>query len=500
MAHCCPLSIRFARTCARGDLNSSRRLLSAAAWTYGAQLITILAQFAYAAVTSRLVGPEGFGAYGVALTVSALVMLLANGGLGQAVGRMAVLEATTLRALVTYAVLLGVVGGITLYLTAPLWAALWGVPAATDPIRWLSISALLAPSMGLASGLMRRLGRFRRLAEVTVAANLGGMAIGSVAVIAWGTPSSLLVSPIASQITVVVAGFILSDGLLLGLTRLRGARESIGFSSKLTVASMLSYFSGNIGPWTVATAFGAAQLGQWNRAAVVTSVPFQQVQTAMVQAVYPEFRHDIANPKRANSAWPDLLALVGWISIPASAAAAAVLPHVVPILFGPGWGTAAALSAPLAIIGGLQALVMMLWSAVEALGRFRWIWAGQVAMVVVSSLSALLSIAIHNWTPIFIGMIIGLVATHAVHIWLCGAAGYLSIRRLLLHYAAIAAGAIIIGGIALTGARIAYLAPSLAWLWIPYAVAVGLVLSCAWRWRDRLPPVKIMRRYSLFRA
>lgn len=459
----------------------------------------MIAQFAYAALTSRIVDPAGFGIYGVALTVAAFISLLANGGLGQAIGRMKQLEPDALRALSTYGLILGGVGSALLFFTAPLWASFWAVPEATEPIRWLSISAFLAPCLGLATGLMRRLGNFRKLAFVTLIGNLSGMSAGALAVSFWGNPSSLLVSPIAAQIVLVIASYALTEGMLLGIGRVRFAREAISFSRKLTVATFFSYFAGNVGPWTVTTLFGAGQLGQWNRASVVTAVPFHQIQTAMIQAVYPEFRHDISSPKRAHDTWPDLMALVGWAVMPISAAAAIILPSLVPILFGPGWGDAAALSTPLALIGGLQAVVMMLWGAVEALGKFRWIWTAQILSVSVSALSAASAMVLHDWTPIFVGMFVSLMASHLAHVWYCVRAGYLSGPKLLKNYSEVAAGSLLVALLAKIGLVSVLSIASLPWVTVSYLLFLALLCYLAWRFRNSLPPVALGRKYNLLR-
>lgn len=480
-------------------MSRSRILLAGASWTYGAQLITVLAQFAYAAFTSRIVSPNGFGAYGVALTVSAFVTLLANGGLSQTVGRIIQLDALVLRALTLYGVILGLSGAAFLYLTAGFWAAFWNTPKATSPIEWLSISALLGPCLGLASGLMRRMGKFLQLAAVTVVANIVGMIIGAAAVATWSTPSTLLVSLLVSQVIIVAACFAMTGPLLRGFSGLRHARESLGFSWKLTLSIALSYVIGNTGSWTAVNVFGASVLGQWNRADVVTFVPFQQIQAAMVQVIYPEFRHDIVNPTRAHEAWPDLLALVAWVTVPAGAVGAVVIPHLVPIFFGPGWGLAAVLTVPLALIGGLQSVVAMLQSAVEALAKFRWIWGTQLVLLATSVVAALLAYFTHELAPIFWGIGLGLAMTHAIHVILCMSSGYLSPRKLFRNYMEVAMGALIAATVAFAGVTVIALNNHLPWLWVPYVIAVTAVLVVAWRKRSALPPIRIARAYGLLK-
>lgn len=159
-------------------MRTGTRLWQGAAWLYGAQVVTVIAQFAYAAVTSRFVSDDGFGIYAVALSVTGFVTLIASGGLGQSVGRMSSVDTDRLRSLITYAAILGTASAVFTIATAKAWAQLWNAPDAIPLIRWYAITAFLAPISGLATGLTRRIGRFRALSISTILSNITGMAIG----------------------------------------------------------------------------------------------------------------------------------------------------------------------------------------------------------------------------------------------------------------------------------------------------------------------------------
>lgn len=477
-------------------MTDARKILSGAAWTYGAQVVTTVVQFAYAAFTARILGADDFGAYGVALAVAALIVLVSNGGLGQTAARMHTLEKARTRTLALYSLVLGTAGALTLYLTAELWAKLWDVPAAADPIRLLSLGALVAPWLGLGSGMLRRQGRFRALASVVLAANISGMVVGAAAVAWFQTPSSLLVSPLVAQIGAAVACCALNLRLVVGRGSLKSAKSDMSFSSQVLLVSLPSYANGNVGKWAVANALGAGALGQWNRADVVTTVPFAQLQAAMIQAVYPEFRHDQRDGLRARTVWADLLTLVAWVAFPTAAAAAVVLPHLVPVLFGPGWELAAVLAAPIAVAASLQLVAAVLASAIEALAKFRWIWLTQIVQLVIYGSAAAGVLVLHAWWPVIVGLFAGQIVQHLLHILLCWRSGYLSVWRVASGYgkAGLAAGA---------AAAVAWLAVVLFQaLGIGAGIAVVLLASAGgaavlWRFRGALPPVVILRRYGI---
>lgn len=473
------------------------RLASGAAWIYGAQIATVLVQFAYSAVTSRVVSPEEFGAYGVALIVGGFATLLSNAGLSQSVGRMLELDRDRLGALGLYAAIVGVVAAVIIAATAGLWAALWGVPEATTAVRWLAISVALAPSLSLGSGLMRRLGNFRSMALVTLTCNLAGMGLGVVVVLIHADASSLIVAAILSQVLILASIGVLTKGEFLHWRLPRHAASDIDFSWKLTIANVLAYFSGNVGKWAISTAVGAAMMGQLNRSETIGSVPFQQIQTVMIQTVYPEFRHDIKDSRRARTVWPDMLGLVAWVVLPLGAAWAALMPILVPLLFGPGWDTATRLAVALALFGSIQALVYVLAAAIEALGRFRWIWSTQVIMIVIQIPAVLAVFHFRSVVPAVIGLFLALLSQHIFHVVLCVRAGYLSIRSLARHYFGATVAALIVAGLVL-GERVTVpLALAVPWWWIA-AVGMPLLLAALiFALRGSLPPLRIAAQYGL---
>lgn len=448
----------------------------------------------YAAITSRLIAPDGFAAYGVALAVGALTLLLAHGGLGQVIGRMEETTPQRIRSLACYALILGLLGAILLYLTAGFWAGIWGTAAAKDPIRVMSVAVMIAPILGLSAGLLRRQGRFRFLSISTFACTCLGMCLGLIAVFTWRTSSSLLIASIVGQFLTLVLCAGANIRLLFGAFLLRRSAADLVFSWKITATSLLSYCNGNIGKLAVSNFLPPGSLGHWNRADVITTVPFMQIQNAVIQTVYPEFRHDLKSGKRAKVVWVDLLTVVAWVVLPTAAVCSAVVPYVATFLFGPGWEDAVRLTWILAIVGGIQIVSTVLASAVEALGRFRLIWFTNGMLFVIYSSAAVACISTQEWYPITGGLLVGQLAQHTIHVFACGRAGYLDVPVLLLRYARITVIAGLLGLAAWLSLQAIVDAASPL-----LSTAVGTLavagIATLWHYRARLEPYRILRTY-----
>jgi O-antigen/teichoic acid export membrane protein len=420
-----------------------RRIMFGAAWSYGSQMATIVFQLAYAAVVSRLAGANEFGAYSVALSITALISLIANGGMSQAVARLMEVDKAVVGAMASFALMLGVAVAAFTFLTAEFWASIWGLPGASDTIRWLCTSALIAPMFSLLTGLARRTGQFSQLAVATVTCNVAGMITGVAAVAAWGTASSLVVSAVSAQ-ALLVAWLSARYRKYLRPKSFSLAMPHVAFSLKLVVAGILQYAVGNVGKLSATRLFGAPVMGQWNRAEVLTTIPMQQAQSAMVQAVYPEFRHDVQSSVRAKAVWAEMLLLVAWVSIPAGMVLAVFAPLLIPWILGPQWELAAKFSIPLSIGVAIQPVSVLLASALEALGSFRRIWLTDVALLILQVALVIWMFAANDVSIIVWGIALTNAVRLLVHGFIASRIGYLDPRRFVFGFMWVLVGSSIV--------------------------------------------------------
>lgn len=469
-------------------------LASYTGWMLVSQFGMALLQFGYAAVTSRLVPDTGFGAVTVALSLSALVSLVAQGGLGEAAARTPELHPGKLSFLVLLAVGLGTVAGLLLVVLAAPWAMLWEVPEAVGPTRVIGVSAFLAPLSGLMLGVLRRLGRFKALAISTVISATAGMTIGVVAVIIAPGPMTLLVSPVVAIMLLTIIGLVLTRQHWRAKPESSAARADLGFAWRVLGLTMLSYLSGNVGKWSVSRWVGADALGQWNRAEVLTRVPIEQSTNALTQSVYPEFRHDIGVQARTRSAWTDYLLIVAWVGFPVSAILAGAAPVATAILFGPGWGLAAAIAPLIAIRAGISAAETALSSALESVGGFRILVRTALAAVAVILGGAVVTAMTGSWMTAVLSGIAASLVRHLLGITLTARQGALDGRSIAKGYASAFATSVSLGGAAaLVSAGALGALPTIAAISGATVLVAALVASIA-MWRQ-LPPTRIIARY-----
>jgi O-antigen/teichoic acid export membrane protein len=467
-------------------------------WLYGGQLATVILQFGYAAVTSRTLAAEQFGHYTIALAGSALMGIFAVAGLSQAAARLPSLAPQRVAGLQTYAVLSGVVAAIALALAAPAWATLWGEPAAAGIIRVAALGVLVSPTYALQLGLARRQGHFRGMAVRLLGASTIAMVIGAAVATTSHASWALLIAPVGGQLI----GALLTAHLVgfgsLALGRLGNARHDLSFSGKVLGSNSISYLTGNLGKYSASLVGGAAVVGNWNRAEVITTVPLQQVQTSVIQALYPEFRHFVNRPDIAKPSWSRVLALLAWVLAPGGVIAFFALPPAASFLFGSGWDHVEYFARWFVVIGCAQILVTLVASALEGTAQFPAIWRGAATHLATVGLGVVGTLATGEIGTVVAAYLVGLLLQHAVHLLHLTRAGFVDGRLVLLR------GYL---GAALTGLIVWILGTSLTQVveWRAAAALLGITvvafvcIAAAWRFGRFLPPLRLaqeLRRLS----
>ncbi|BDI21654.1 oligosaccharide flippase family protein [Herbiconiux sp. L3-i23] len=481
-------------------MSRAKAVARGALWNYLAQIATVVLQLGYAAVTSRLLDPHLFGVFGAALTSATLINLLALAGLPQIVGRMNTLEPRRLVGLLAYAGAVGAVAATVMLLSAPLWALLWGVPESVSVLRVMAITSFVSPLVALGSGLLLRLGEFRRLATFTFVSNVVGMAVGVAAVFVFRSAETLVFSTIVAQSLIALATLVTSRKHFAARFDLKAMLEDVGFSGKTAVSGTLSYWAGTVSKLALTQGFGTSTLGYWNRAEAITTTPFYQLYTALTQAVYPEFRHDIESQERTRRVWTDMLAIAGWVCFPLGAVVAIAVPTAVAVLFGPEWEQAGYMAQGLALVGGVQPVVFLLISGFEALGRFPWLWTGYLISLAVNLTGGITGVLTGSILPIIAGIFLALVIMHSFHLVVGSRSGLVDVRRLLGHYAGIVLFAGALGGVLWVALNVAAVWSITPWLLAGAVAVTAALVLLLWRRRNVFPPLALARAYGLLKG
>ncbi|MFI2488156.1 oligosaccharide flippase family protein [Promicromonospora kroppenstedtii] len=356
----------------------SGRVGRALRWSTTGTVVVRLGNLGLGIVIARIVSPEEFGLYAIALTVQSVVMALADLGLSADLVRSPDFERRTGPVAV-----LGLVTGGTLTLltalSAPALASAMGGPGAAGPIAILAATFLLA-GVGVVpfATLQRKLDQRGLFRSNAIDFGVGAVVTLVLAALGYGLVG-LAVGRVAGQACGVATQFWLTRARLRFSWDRTVARSVLAFGLPVAAANLLSWVLLSVDRVVLGNLAGAVELGFYVLAANISTWPMTLVGQALRSVTLPAFSQV---RERARAALVPLLGPVWWAVAAAAAMLAALANPVVVLVYGARWEPAAQILVPLAVVGAVRVVSDVLAGYLYALGRSRGVLAVQVVWLV----------------------------------------------------------------------------------------------------------------------
>lgn len=315
----------------------------------------------------RVVSPEQFGIWAVALSVHAIVVNSAELGVTALLIRRdspAAAYAPTAR---TLAMLSSATFAVAMAAAAPALAAGFGAPAATGVVRLMAIPVGLVGVFAVPQALLARDFRQRELfvcnvvTIVTANATLLAIALsgGGAQAFAW----SVIVGQLSGG---ALALRLAGSGVRPGLDR-AAARALLRFGAPLAVANAVNYAYLNLDYVVVGRTLGATALGVYLLAFNISSWPYAILGGTINSVTLPAFSEGDESTRQQRVEVG--LQLVALIAFPIAALLAALAGPLVATVYGGEWSASAAVLAGLAPYGAGFLVTLTLGNLLVGAGR-----------------------------------------------------------------------------------------------------------------------------------
>lgn len=354
-----------------------------AIWTYSSLGASMLVQLGVTATTARLLDPADFGLIAMANVLLRLGNYVAQMGVGRALIQAPEIDELDVRAAFTSSTLLGVLVALVIVLIAPLAAVYYQTEDVIPVIRWLAVMFVVSGMGATAQALLRRNLRFRTSGVVEFMAYLLGYAAPALWLASAGFGVWSLVVAAIGQATVMGGlSYAFTRHSLRPLFAMRHHRRLLGFGSKVSGISLLEFLGSTLDTMIVGRFGTAAQLGLYNRAFMLASLPMYQINNGLAKVLFPVLASGQTNRAAFNETLDRVTKLAIKVVVPAGVGMAIAAPELVAVVLGPQWNDAAPLFAILAIGLAINLLTMFPGIALEALGLLRGKAIVQAAFVV----------------------------------------------------------------------------------------------------------------------
>lgn len=319
-------------------------------------------------VLARLLVPEDYGVYAVALVALNALLSMNELGVSLAIVRRPGDVSRIAPTVKTLALGSSVIIWIAMFACAPLVADALKAPEATNVLRILTLSVLIDALTAVPSALMTR--DFMQRERLIV--DTAGFVVGSTTAIAlalagfgaWALVWSALLGNIVNAL------FILRyspDHHRYGFRR-DVARELLGFGLPLALASLLIMALLNIDYVVIGAELGPVQLGFYLLAFNLCSWPVNMFSAPARRVSLPLFARLHAGETGASSAFVPVCTLLLLVTLPACLVLAALAEPIVGIVYGDTWAPAASVLPWLMVLALVRVIGELVYDFLVALG------------------------------------------------------------------------------------------------------------------------------------
>lgn len=386
------------------------RAARGAAWSGVSTIVLRMGGVVVGIVLARILTPEQFGVYAVALTVQGILMTVADLGLTADLIRTKEPEriASTVGALglaagaVTMLVTAGSSGGL---------ATLLGSPEAAPAIAVLAVTLLLVGGTVVPNALLQRRFQQRELFYVGLTDFVVSTAVTLVLVALGFGVMGLAIGRVVAQCVSSALQFVLARVVPRYRIERTVVKGVLAFGVPIAAANLLSWTLLNVDNIVLVRVAGATALGFYVLAFTISSWPMNALSQVVRSISLPYF----SRTEGGSRAFATVTAIAWAAALPAGTVLAALSVPLIEALYGDRWLPGAPVLAVLGVYGSLRVVFDIAAAYLYSQGRSKpvlwiqiaWLIALVVAMIVATQGYGIVGAA---WAHVIVAIVVTLPA------------------------------------------------------------------------------------------
>jgi PST family polysaccharide transporter len=322
----------------RADQTLTSKTVDGLFWSGIGSGTFVVCQLAITAILARVLTPVEFGVVTAAGTIIGLSNIFVNLGVGPAIVQQRNLTDDHVATGTTMSLIMGCAIGVGIAAASPAIAAFYGIEG-LQPV--LAVLALLFPisAAGLvASALLQRDMRFRRVTLRNLTSYVVGYGIVSITLALLGFGVWALVFGQLAQTAMQTMQTIAISGRRLSLGWNREAMRSLlHYGVGSTLARIGNYTANQADYMVVGRVLGPAALGFYGRSYQFIALPSNLFGTVTDRVLFPAMSAVQHDRTRLERAYRQSLGVLAMVTLPLSGLLFVAAPEVVHVLLGERW-------------------------------------------------------------------------------------------------------------------------------------------------------------------
>lgn len=380
-------------------------------WSFGSNILSRVTTLVTGIILARLLAPQDFGEFTVALVAIAILVNINDLGVEQALVRWPGDIARVARTATTVIFTFSAVLCLLCLAAAGVFASALGAPQATPIVQLLALGLLFNGAFAVPSAILTR--EFRQ--DKRTVADLTGFLVGTVltvvlAVMGYGV-WALAWGRFVGNATVSIMHWRLAPARYRPGWDAQIARELVRTSLPLGGAAVVAVLLLNVDYMLVGRLLGAEVLGYYTLAFNLASWPVAFFAVAVARVSVPAFARMQDDRPRLQAAYSRSSQTLLTLALPPCLLLALFADPLVHFVYGDKWAPAVAVLRFLAALGLLRVLYQFWADVLVAVGEGRRVLVTQLCWI--ASLAPALYLSIH-WSLAGVGVAQVLVAVAVV--------------------------------------------------------------------------------------
>lgn len=343
-------------------------------------LASRLGTFAIGVALARILGPEEFGTFAVALLALLAVLSFNELGVSLAIVRWPGPPREIAPTVTTISVVTSLCICLLSLLLAPWFCAAMGAPQATDVVRLLSVTVVISGIVATPAAMLQREFRAGPRMVIDQVGNWTGAIVSIVTAIAGMGAMSLAVGRLAGA-TLSGILFLVWSPISFGFDRAI-FRRLLAFGLPLAGSSVIVFAVTFVDQFLVGAMLGPVALGFYVLAFNLSSWPVSVFSQPVRQVAPATFARLHGDPPAQRQAFVLSTGLLTAVTVPVCLVLTGAADPLVNVLYGSQWGPASQALLWLGVLAGLRILFELAYDYLVVLGSTKVLFAVQLIWLV----------------------------------------------------------------------------------------------------------------------
>lgn len=354
-----------------GEPGLFQKASRALGWSLASTILSRLSTLVIGIALARILGPEEFGTFAVALVVLTAVLSFNELGVSLAIVRWPDDPEEIAPTVATLSVLSSLLVYAGCYLGAPAFAHALGDEGSIPVIRVLALSVIVSGLVATPVGLMQRAFRQKQKTVADLVTNWTSALVSIGFAVSGAGAMSLAVGQLSGSVAGAVLFFVFApQGLRFGFNPAK-ARALLRFGLPLAGSSIIVFATTNVDRIVVGAVLGPTALGYYMLALNLANWPitiFSQPVRAVVPAALARLQQD---RPALRSAFLSAAGLLAVIALPACLLLSGASGPLIRFLYGDVWDPASTVLVWLGLLAAMRILFELFYDYFVVLANTR---------------------------------------------------------------------------------------------------------------------------------